>query len=61
MTSTSIYPLTSGKAYSLGQLRATEAFLLAERKADQVLSARLRVQDRKEIGWAKLRNEEWSR
>jgi hypothetical protein len=41
-------------------LRAAEAALLAQRQADQGLSDRLRVQDRKEIDWAKLRNEEWS-
>jgi hypothetical protein len=34
--------------------------LLAQRQADQKLPDRLRVQDRKEIEWAKIRNEEWS-
>jgi len=56
----SIYPLESGRLYTLGELRAAEATLLAERQADQDLSSRLRVQDRNEIAWAKLRNEEWS-
>ena len=43
-----------------GDYLAAEATLLAERQADRDLSSRLRVQDRKEIDWAKLRNEEWS-
>jgi hypothetical protein len=60
MTHKSIYPLESGWLYSIRELRAAEATLLAERQADQDLSSRLRVQDRKEIDWAKLRNEEWS-
>jgi hypothetical protein len=60
MTGKSIYPLESGGLYTIGELRAAEARLLAERQADQALSHRLRVQDRKEIDWAKLRNEEWS-
>jgi hypothetical protein len=60
MTSISIYPLESGRLYTIGELRAAEATLLAERRADQRLSDKLRVQDRKEIDWAKLRNEEWS-
>jgi hypothetical protein len=60
MTSTSIYPLESGRFYTMGELRAAEARLLSERQADQALSHRLRVQDRKEIDWAKPRNEEWS-
>jgi hypothetical protein len=60
MTTASIYPLESGRPYPIGELRAAEAALLAQRRADQGLSDRLRVQDRKEIDWAKLRNEEWS-
>jgi len=60
MTGTSIYPLESGRLYTFGELRDAEAMLLADRQADQDLSSRLRVQDRKEINWAKLRNEEWS-
>src|SRR5258708_40162565 len=60
MTHKSIYPLESGRLYSIRDLRAAEATLLAERQADRDLSSRLRVQDRKEIDWAKLRNEEWS-
>ena len=60
MTSTSIYPLESTRPYTIGDLRAAEAILLAERQADHGLSDRLRVQDRNEIDWAKLRNEEWS-
>src|SRR5260370_20723566 len=60
MTITSIYPLESGWPYTIDELRAAEATLLAQRQADQGLSDRLRVQDRKEIEWAKLRNEEWS-
>jgi hypothetical protein len=60
MTITSIYPLESGRPYTIGELRAAEATLLAQRQADQGLSDRLRVQDRKGIEWAKLRNEEWS-
>jgi hypothetical protein len=60
MTHKSIYPLETGRLYTIGELRAAEAMLLAERQADQELSSRLRVQDRKEIEWAKLRNEEWS-
>jgi hypothetical protein len=60
MTITSVYPLESGRLYTIGELRAAEATLLAERQANQGLSDRLRVQDRKEIDWAKLRNEEWS-
>lgn len=58
MTITSIYPMESGRPYTIGELRAAEATLLAQRQADQALSDRLRVQDRKEIEWAKLRNEE---
>jgi hypothetical protein len=57
---TSVYPLESGRLYTIGELRAAEASLLAERQADQGLSDRLRMQDRREIDWAKLRNEEWS-
>lgn len=34
--------------------------LLAERQADQGLSSRLRLQDRRQIDCAKTRNEEWS-
>jgi hypothetical protein len=60
MTSLSIYPLKSGQLYMIGELRAAEAALLAERRADQGLSDQLRVQDRREIDWAKSRNEEWS-
>jgi hypothetical protein len=52
MTHKSVSPLESG---SIRELRAAEATL-----PDQDLSSRLRVQDRKEIDWAKLRNEEWS-
>lgn len=60
MTNTSIYPLESGRLYTIGELRGAEATLLAQRQADQRLSDRLRVQDRREVEWAKLRNEEWS-
>jgi hypothetical protein len=56
----SIYPLERGRLYTVGELRAAEAALLAKRQADQRLSDKLRVQDRKEIDWAKLRNEEWA-
>jgi hypothetical protein len=57
---TSVYPLESGRLYTIGELRAAEAALLLDRQANPTLSHRLRLQDRKEIGWAKLRNEEWS-
>jgi hypothetical protein len=60
MTDTSIYPLESGRDYGIGELCAAEAMLLSERRADGALSSRLRVQARKEIDWAKARNEEWS-
>lgn len=60
MTSRSVYPLEAGRLYGIGDLRAAEALLLAERQSDQYLSSRLRVQSRKEIAWAKTRNEEWS-
>jgi hypothetical protein len=60
MTRRSIYPLDHDRLYTIGGLREAEAMLLADRQADQNLSSRLRVQDRKEIDWAKLRNEEWS-
>ena len=60
MTSRSVYPLEAGRLYSIGDLRAAEALLLEERQSDQYLSSRLRVQSRKEIAWAKTRNEEWS-
>ena len=43
----------------IGGLRAAEAKLLSERQANQALSHQLRVQDRRKIDWAKLRNEEW--
>ncbi|SED24883.1 hypothetical protein [Bradyrhizobium erythrophlei] len=56
----SIYPLTHDRPYTFGELRAAEKMLLAERQADQALSSRLRLQDRKQIDWAKTRNEEWS-
>lgn len=59
MTDASIYPLQTGRTYPIGGLRAAEARLLSDRQADPALSHRLRVQDRKEIDWAKLRNEEW--
>ena len=55
-----IYPLVPGQCYSVASLREAEDVLLAQRQADQKLSDRLRVQDRKEIEWAKIRNEEWS-
>jgi hypothetical protein len=55
-----MYPLTEGQPYSIGQLRAAEADLLARRQADQKLSAALRLQSRREISWAKTRNEEWA-
>lgn len=58
--SSSIYPLTHDRSYSFGELRAAETMLLAERQADQGLSSRLRLQDRRQIDWAKTRNEEWS-
>ena len=60
MTRRSIYPLEHCRLYPVGELREAEAMLLADRQADQTLFSRLRVQDRKEIDWAKLRNEEWS-
>jgi hypothetical protein len=60
MTRRSIYPLEHDRLYTVGELREAEAMLLADRQADQDLSTRLRVQDRKEIDWAKIRNEEWS-
>lgn len=60
MTRRSIYPLEHGRLYTVGELREAEAALLTNRQADQDLSSRLRVQDRKEIDWAKPRNEEWS-
>lgn len=56
----SVYPLESNRSYTFGELRAAEKILLAERQADKVLSSRLRLQDRKQIDWAKARNEEWS-
>jgi hypothetical protein len=56
----SIYPLTHDRSYTFGELRAAEKMLLAERQADQALSSQLRLQDRKQIEWAKIRNEEWS-
>jgi hypothetical protein len=59
MTRRSIYPLEHDRLYTVDELREAEATLLADRQADQDLSSRLRVQDRKEIDWAKLRNEEW--
>jgi len=59
MTVRSAYPLENDRPYTIDQLRAAEASLLADRQADQVLSNRLRTQDRREIDWAKLRNEEW--
>lgn len=55
-----IYPLVRGRLYTVAALRDAENSLLAQRRADQELSSRLRVQDRKEIEWAKIRNEEWS-
>ncbi len=55
-----IYPLVVGQSYSVGQLRAAEANLLAKRQADQKLSAALRMQSCQEIPWAKTRNEEWA-
>jgi hypothetical protein len=55
-----IYPLVRGQLYTVAALRAAETSLLAERQADQGLSSRLRLQKRKEIDWAKIRNEEWS-
>jgi hypothetical protein len=58
-TDASIYPLQTGRSYAIGGLRAAEMRLLSERQADPALSHRLRVQDRGEIDWAKLRNEEW--
>jgi hypothetical protein len=60
MTYKTIYPLEAGRLYGVGDLRTAEALLLAERQSDQDLSSRLRVQSRKEIAWAKTRNEEWS-
>lgn len=59
MMQESIYPLVEGRTYRIGDLRAAETALLAERQADQDLSSRLRVQERIDIEWAKLRNEEW--
>jgi hypothetical protein len=56
----SIYPLTSDRPYTFGELRVAEKMLLADRQADKVLSSRLRLQDRKVIDWARTRNEEWS-
>jgi hypothetical protein len=53
MTSKSVYPLEAGRLYRIGELRAAEALLLAERQTDRVLSSRLRVQSRREIAWAK--------
>jgi hypothetical protein len=44
MTRKSIYPLASGQLYTIAELLAAEATLLAERQADQNLSAQLRVQ-----------------
>jgi hypothetical protein len=56
----SIYPLTQDRSYTFAELRAAENMLLAQRQADQGLSSRLRLQDRRQIDWAKTRNEEWS-
>jgi hypothetical protein len=56
----SIYPLTSDRSYTFGELRAAEKMLLVDRQADKILSSRLRLQDRKVIDWAKTRNEERS-
>jgi hypothetical protein len=56
----SIYPLVEGQHYTIGALRAAEVQLLAERQTDQTFSSKLRLQDRKVIGWAKFRNEEWA-
>jgi hypothetical protein len=55
-----IYPLVRGRPYTVAALRAAEVSLLAQRQADQALSSRLRLQNRKEIAWAKIRNEEWA-
>ncbi|MDX3971619.1 MAG: hypothetical protein QHD01_34150 [Bradyrhizobium sp.] len=60
MMNGSIYPLRHDQSYTFGELRAAEKMLLAERQADQALSSQLRLQDRKQIDWAKTRNEEWS-
>ena len=60
LSANTIYPLVPGQCYSVASLREAEDVLLAQRQADQKLSDRLRVQDRKEIEWAKIRNEEWS-
>jgi hypothetical protein len=55
---TMIYPLVEGRAYTIGELKETEATLLKERQADQVLSAKLRTQKGRDIPWAKSRAEE---
>ena len=53
-----IYPLVEGRSYTIGELKETEAALLKERQADQVLSAKLRTQKGRDIPWAKSRAEE---
>jgi hypothetical protein len=55
---TFICPLVEGRVYTIGELRQTEAVLLAERQSDQKYSAKLRTQKDKSLNWAKSRNEE---
>jgi hypothetical protein len=59
MMKDSIYPLIENELYTIGGLRAAEKRLSEERQADQAFSSRLRLQNRKDIEWAKTRNEEW--